>query len=128
MSKNLDVVKRCNEAALKKDFDTIKQVLHPNYTLKGPMMSINSADEFIAFMKDCPGECTFENVQFIEAGDKIVQTFDMVMTAPTPSRARVCSVMTLENGKIRSEEMFYDTKDMPQDSATSKPGKNTKAA
>jgi ketosteroid isomerase-like protein len=118
MTPNIDIVKRLNQACLSKDFDTVKSLLHPNYSLKDPMMSFNSPDEFIAFMKECPFECKMENVSFIAEGDKVVQMLDAVMTAPIAFRFRMCDVLTLENGKVRSEEVFYDPTQIPEEAKT----------
>lgn len=112
---NIDIVKRMNNAAQSKDFETVKSLLHPKYTLKDPMINFNSAQEFLEGMKDCPFTCSLENVDFITEGNKVVQTLDMVVTSPVSYRSRVCSVMTIEDGKIRSEEMFYDTAQIPKE-------------
>jgi ketosteroid isomerase-like protein len=115
MANNIDIVKRMNKAAEAKDFETVKTLLHPKYTLKDPMMKMNGAEEFLAAMKACPFTCHFENTSFVAEGDKVVQTLDVVMTAPVAYRQRMCSISMIEDGKIRSEEMFYDTAQIPKE-------------
>ena len=104
-----------NKAAETKDFETVKALLHPKYTLKDPMMEFNSPQEFLEFMKECPFDCRLENVSFVAEGNKVVQTLDAVMTAPISFRFRMCDIITIEDGKIRSEEVFYDTAQIPKE-------------
>jgi len=114
MASNIALVERLNKAAETKDFDTVKSLLHPDYTLKDPMMEFHSAKEALEFMKDCPFECKLENVEFVaESGDKVVQTLDAVMVAPVSFRFRMCDILTIEDGKVCSEEVFYDTAQIP---------------
>lgn len=115
MASNVEIVKKLYDACMNKDFETAKSLMHPNYTLKDPMMELNSAEEAIAMMKDCPSSWRLENVSFISEGNKVVGTFDSVSTEPVQSRMRMCSICTIEGGKVRSEEMFYDTAKVPQE-------------
>lgn len=115
MTNNIDIAKRMNKAAEAKDFETIKSLLHPQFTIKDPMMECNSPQEFLERMKECPGICHFENTSFVSEGNKVVQTLDMVTTAPVAFRLRMCSILTIEDGKIRSEEVFYDTAKIPKE-------------
>ncbi len=117
MTNNIDIVKRVNKAFETKDIEAAKALLHPKYTFKGPMMEANSPQELLEFMKMCPFSCQSENVSFVSEGNKVVQTFDWVSSAPVKFRMRMCDVMTIEDGKIRSEEMFYDTAKFPKEAA-----------
>lgn len=115
MARNVETVKKLYSACMSKDFETVRNLLHPEYTLKDSMMEINSADEFIEMMKSCPFECRIENVNFVSEGDKVVGTFDSVATAPVAYTMRMCSVIRMEDGKVRAEEMFYDTARIPRE-------------
>lgn len=111
---NVKIVKKLYDACMAKDFDTIKMLVHENYTLKDPLMQANGVDELIEMIKQCPSDGTIENLSFIAQNDKVVGVFDALQKNP-PSRMRMCSIVTLENKKIRSEEMFYDTAQIPKD-------------
>ncbi len=115
MTANVELVKRLNKAAESRDIEAVRSLLHPNYSLKDPMMELNSAEEFLQFMKDCPFTCHLENVKFLEDGDKVVQTLDAVMDAPVAFRFRMCDIVSIEDGRVRSEEVFYDTARMPKE-------------
>lgn len=115
MNDNIEIVKRMNKACETKDFKAVEALLHPKYTLKDPMMECKSPQEFLQFMKDCPATCHLENVSFVAEGNKVVETLDAVMTAPVPFRFRMCDILTIEDGKIRSEEVFYDTAKIPEE-------------
>src|SRR5688572_9832073 len=111
MTKNTEVIKRLFDACNKLDFETARTLVHDDYSLKDPMMELHGGDELIAMMKSCPGRA--ENITFISEGDKVVSLFDGVMEGQP--RMRMCSVTTIEDGKVKSEEMFYDTAKVPQE-------------
>jgi ketosteroid isomerase-like protein len=118
MNSNIDIVKRLNKACEARDFETAKSLLHSNYKLRMPGMQANSADEFLEQMQNCPGDAKMENITFImdeKDTGKVVQIFDMKATDPVPYSTRVCDVLTIENGKVRSEEVFFDSAEIPQE-------------
>ncbi len=126
---NIEIVERLNKAVELKDWDVVNELLHQHYKLKDPMMEFNNREEFMAFMKDCPFSCFLENITFVEDGDKVVQTFDAVMTDPIAYTMRMCDILTIEDGKVKSEEMFYDTAKIPEEvkALTQKPTKKKAA-
>jgi ketosteroid isomerase-like protein len=112
MTGNVDVVKKVFDACQKKDYEALRGLVHPDYTLKDPMMELHSADELIEMLKNCPGGGA-ENVTFVSEGDKVVSLFDGTMEGQP--KMRMCSVVTIVDGKVKSEEMFYDTAKVPQE-------------
>jgi len=128
MSANIDLVKKLNNACESKDFEKAKSLLHPEYTLKDPQMRLKGPQEFVEFMQNCPMDGSMKNASFIEAGDKVVQTLDCVMTKPTSFTFRMCDIVTIKDGKIFSEETFYDTGSFPKEVLeASKQAANTKS-
>ena len=112
MNANSEIVKKLFDACSKKDFETVRSLTHPGYSLKDPLMELHGADELIEMLKSCPGG-SVENLTLITEGDKVVSVFDG-LTEGQP-KMRMCSVITLADGKVKSEEMFYDTAKIPQD-------------
>jgi ketosteroid isomerase-like protein len=112
MNENSEIVKKMFDACNKKDFETVRALVHDDYTLKDPMMELHSADEMIEMMKSMPPGMA-ENITMIAEGDKVVSLFDGTMEAQP--KMRMCSVITMEGGKVKSEEMFYDTAKVPQE-------------
>lgn len=112
--RNIEIVKRLNLACEEKDFDTIRQLIHPQYRLKDPQMQLNGPDEFIAFMQDCPGG-RLENIRMFEDGDQVIQTLDCVIDTPRSYRMRMCEVLTIKDGKVIDDETFYDTAQVPEE-------------
>ncbi len=113
MTAPIDLVKQYVEACGSKDVDTMGSLLHDSFTFAGPCMSFNSKEEMLGFMSQCPFECKHENTTFISEGAKVVQIFDWVVTKPFELTTRMCEVMTVEDGKIRSAELFYDSAKFP---------------
>jgi len=105
-TKNLSVVKRLFDACNWKEYERIRELVHVDYKLRDPLITLRGPDALIDMIKACPGGWA-ENPVFIAEGDKVVTLFDCVMKGrPT---LRMCSVMTVVDGKVREEEMFYDT-------------------
>ena len=113
MTDNAKIARQMFDACMNKDFESAKKLLHPQYTLKDPMMKINGPDEMIEMMKNCPFESGMEDIKIVADGDTVVSTF--TMTSPNGPPLRMCSVARMENGQFRSEEMFYDTAQIPQE-------------
>ena len=127
---NIQAAKDLVAACMAKDFDTVRSLIDANYTLKDPMISLKGADELITMIEACPFECTMENTQYMDAGDQVILTADNVVSGPEKFTWRMCDIMTFKNGKVVSEEMFYDTKQFPDSILNATPGtaKKPKAA
>ncbi len=114
MTDNTKIVRQMFDACMNKDFETARKLFHPQYTLKDPMMTLNGPDEVIEMMKNCPGGNRIENITMIAEGNRVVTIFDNIGTKPENYNVWMCDIATIEGGKIRSEEMFYDTAAFPK--------------
>lgn len=115
MSANVDLVKRLVTACEAKDFDAVRNLLADDYRLKDPTMNIQGKEEMIAMLKSCPMDGSMKNAEYLDAGDRVVLTADCAMTQPKAFTWRVCDVVTIKNGKVAAEEMFYDTAQLPKE-------------
>lgn len=115
MSQALEVVKRVSEAWEKKDTKTYRSLLHNDYKFQGPMMEMCSADEAEAFAQNCPFSCSSENATYVAEGNKVVKIFDWIVTSPVKFQLRMVEFSVVEDGKIRSVELFYDTAKFPKE-------------
>ncbi len=115
MTDTIELVKSYNDAFQSKDIDTARNLIHPAFTFKGPMMEMDSPDEYFALMSKCPVACSHQNVNFVASGDKVVTTFDWVVTSPVEANLRMCEVLTIKDNKILKSELFYDTAKFPQE-------------
>lgn len=112
---NIEIVNKLDKAFREKDEATYADLLHPEYTFEGPMMRLNSKEEAVTFMKTCPFSFHNENSQYIVEGGKVIRLFDWVVTAPFEGRFRMAEYLFIENGKVRSTELFYDTAPFPKE-------------
>ena len=78
-------------------------------------MQMNSPKEAVEFLAQCPFKSKNQNVRFYEVGDTVVQTFDWVVEEPFKGTIRMCDVITLKDGKVISEELFYDSAKFPKE-------------
>lgn len=109
MSNNVEAVKKMAMAWDNKDEATLRSLLHDDYKGVCPDMEMNSADDCVAFMKECPFEGSSANLEIISEGDKVVQAFDWVVTAPFQATIPMIEVLYFESGKVKSSRMYYDT-------------------
>lgn len=115
MSQAIEMIKKLNQAFETKDKAVFGSLLHPKYTFRGPLMAMNSPEEAVEFLGNCPFKAKSENVQFHAAGDTVVQIFDWVVSEPFKGTIRMCDIITFKDGKIFAEELFYDSSKFPKE-------------
>lgn len=111
----VDIVKKLNTAFETKDQAALRSLLHPKYTFKGSLMALGSRDEAVEFLANCPFKAKSENVQLFVAGNTVTQLFDWVVKEPFQGTIRMCDVITLTDGQVLSEELFYDSAKFPKE-------------
>ena len=115
MSKLVDVAKQLNEAWQHKNEVTVRSCLHKDYSFKGPMMEIHSAEEAVAFMNECPFQATPENCEVYVQGQTLVHVFDWKVTAPFQETIPMVEVLEFEGEKVKRARLFFDTALFPED-------------
>lgn len=113
MGKNLDLVKKYNTALEKKDIATLEEVLHPSFVLKTPLLDM-TRPQLLHFTRNWPFQVTQQNHRFIEQGDTLVQIYDWTLVGPFPIQTRMCEVIDIEDLKISSSCLFYDSRVFPE--------------
>ena len=88
----------------------LRSLLSDNFTFNGAVMAADSSDSFVAAMKQMGMEGAPEGSQFIVDGNRVAHTFLYKMTAPAQVDAPMCEVVEIEQGKVRSSNLFYDSK------------------
>lgn len=122
MPSNLEIVKRLVAACEAKDMQAVRALVAENYTLKDPMMSLTGPDALIEMLESCPFDGSITHAEYLEAGDRVVMMADCTMTKPERFTWRMCDVLTVKNGKVVSEEMFYDSAQLPDAVKNAAPG------
>ncbi len=109
MSTLVDVAKKMTKAWEDKDEAAFRACLHDDYTFKGPMMEMNSANEAVEFMNSCSFECTSENCEVVVEGQTLVHIFDWKVTAPFQATIPMVEVMEFEGDKVKRARLFFDS-------------------
>ena len=109
MDKLIDVAKQMTDAWTRKDEAVFRSCLHPDYSFKGPMMEMKSANEAVEFMKRCPFESTSQNCEVVVEGNTLVHIFDWKVTAPFQAIIPMVEVMEFQNEKIKRSRLFFDS-------------------
>lgn len=114
MSQVLDIVHEYYQAIEVKDFEKVRSLIDDQYTFKGPFMQFNGADECIEQMKECSFEAQHEVVRTITDGKQVVLIFDWTCSKPFQGTFRMCEYLQVENGRILSAELIFDTANFPK--------------
>ena len=114
MNEPLELIQNYNASFADKNIDKVRTLLHDNFTFTGPMMQFGSPDEFANAMREFGFDCSNENVQFVSEDSIVVQVFDWVVTAPFKASIPMCEIFKIEEGKIFSSKLFFDTAKFPK--------------
>ena len=109
MSTLIDVAKRMTKAWEEKDESTFRACLHDEYTFKGPMMEMRSANEALECMRRCSFEFTNENCEVVVGGNTLVHIFDWKVTVPFQATIPMVEVMEFEGDKVKRARLFFDS-------------------
>ena len=109
MSRLIEVAKKMTEAWQRKDQVAFRACLHDDYTFKGPMMEMKSANEAVECMTRCAFESTSENCEVCVDGNTLVHVFDWKVTAPFRATIPMVEVMEFEGEKIKRSRLFFDS-------------------
>lgn len=101
------------EAFGRKNATALRDLLTPNFTFRGPLMSFDDPDSYVAAMAQLPFEAEVQDSRFIADGDRVAHVFTWRMTTPAKASIPMCEVLELEGGKVRSSELYYDSKLFP---------------
>ncbi len=109
MSTLTDVAKRLTKAWEDRDEAAFRACLHDDYSFKGPMMEMKSANEAVACMRRHAFEFTNTNCEVVVEGQTLVHMFDWNVTAPFQATIPMVEVMGFEGDKVKRARLFYDS-------------------
>ena len=109
MSTLTDVAKRMTKAWEDRDEAAFRACLHDDYSFKGPMMEMKSANEAVEFMRRCAFEFTNTNCEVVVEGKTLVHVFDWNVTAPFQATIPMVEVMEFEGDRVKRARLFYDS-------------------
>ena len=113
MTTAIETVRKYYEAFDKHDFQGARALLHDKFRFTGPMMQTNSPEEFFEKMQGF--NCEFKNrmLHLVESGNTVGALLDCSFTKPFSATIRMSEWFAVENGKILSSDVIYDTRQMP---------------
>lgn len=115
MTDTVALAKKYYQAFAAKDKTTIRALLAKNFHFKGPMMETTGVEEMVGCMDSCPMVGGPQNMTFVAEGNRVVQIFDWVVTAPFSASIPMCEILEIENGQVKSSRLFYDTASFPKE-------------
>jgi len=108
-----ELAKQAHNAWDTKNEASMRALLHDDYHFKGPTQELKGSDACIDCMMNFPFEGRNENVQMISEGNKVVCISDWVVTSPFSQTIPMVMVMEFQEGKLKNENLFFDTAKFP---------------
>lgn len=110
----IDVVKQFFEAIGRKDISGMSELMHEDYHFTGPAMQIQGKVQMELMMKTFPFVAEDEDVELRGEGDVVVRKLNWHVRKPFEAVIPMCEWMVVEEGKIRSSNLYYDTGKFPE--------------
>lgn len=111
--KPIDIAKSYYAAFDAHDLAKVRALMTDDFRFEGPIMTANSPEELFDGMKTF--QCEFKNhlKHMAETRNTVATLFDCVFSKPFQATIRMSEWLTIEEGKIRSAVLVYDTSKMP---------------
>lgn len=107
-SKAHEIVDAYFAAMGKKDFDTIRTLVHDDVTFKGALGTTNGADDYVGGLRQTLANMRAVKRHVISAeGENVFQVYDLVMSEPDVSLP-VAQWLRVRDGKIAALQVFFD--------------------
>ncbi len=110
----IDVVTAYTDAFDCKDMEKAKSVLDTDFHFDGPLMKAESRDEFFAQLANFDLEYQTKEHRVISQGTSVARIFDFAITSPVRATVPMVEWFEVENDKIQSSRLFYDTAIFPK--------------
>ncbi len=110
MSNARDVVDQYFSALKKKDFDTMRPLLHDDITFVGPLGTTDGVDEYIESLKRVTASMTgLERQALFAAGEDVCQIYHMTLAMPAAT-LRVAQWLKVREGRIAAVRLYFDAR------------------
>ncbi len=111
---NTEILQRYYAAMEAHDWSTKRSLMCDDLRFRGPLMQTNTADEFLAGIKQFDCQVRFEDVEMIESGDLVMSFFTFNVTRPFEGKFRMAERVQFRQGKVQSSELLYDARAFPE--------------
>jgi ketosteroid isomerase-like protein len=113
MAQPSEIVTRYYQAFDRHDFSGARALMHDHFRFQGPMMEASSPEELFGQMQAF--ECEFQNriLHLAESGNTVGALVECGFTKPFTATIRMSEWFVVEDGKIASSTLIYDTRQMP---------------
>ncbi|MCU7922297.1 MAG: nuclear transport factor 2 family protein [Candidatus Thiodiazotropha sp. (ex Dulcina madagascariensis)] len=111
----IDVVKQYFEAFIRKDIPGMSRLIHDDYHFTGPAMEVQGKTQMEQVMEAFPFIAEDKDVELSGNGNVVVRRLNWHVKAPFEAVIPMCEWLVVENGKIRSSNLYYDTAKFPEE-------------
>lgn len=111
MGQALDLVNRFYATTDAHDVDGIAEYVAEDVRFVGPLMTTDTADAYVEINRQLLGHHAATRMLYqFESGDAVCSVYELDMVAPdgTTFTAEMADVITVTDGKIVSQRVYYD--------------------
>jgi hypothetical protein len=114
---NIETVKKYYGAFDRHDLQSVEAMLHEGFRFTGPLMQASGRQDFLDKMRTF--DCAFKTrpLHIVESGNTVGVLLECSFTKPFSATIRMSEWFAVENGKIVSSDVVYDTRQMPMAAA-----------
>lgn len=108
-----ELVRDYYQACATHDFERVRALLEPGFRFRGPLMSANGREEFLAQM--AAFDCSFrsELLHVAEVNGTVAVLSECTFTRPFTATVRMAEWLTVREGRIAASELLYDSRSLP---------------
>lgn len=111
----IDVVKQYFEAFGRKNIPGMSKLMHEDYHFMGPTMEVQGRAQMEQVMKELPFVADDEDVELTENVNVVVRKLNWHVREPFEAVIPMCEWLVVEEGRIRSSNLYYDTGKFPEE-------------
>lgn len=105
-----DLVDRYFTALTSQDFTTLRTLLHDDLTFKGPLATLNTANDYLHGLEHVTARMTGAERRIVfAAGEDVCQVYDVTFASPAVT-VPVAEWLQVRDGRIAAIQMFLDAR------------------
>ena len=109
-----EIVNRYFNAQARKDFDTIRTLVHDDVKFFGVLGTTDGVDDYIEGLEQTTAEMTkLERQVICVDGDEVCQVYEMTLAKPKVTLT-VAQWLTVRDGKIATARVYFDPRPLMQ--------------
>jgi hypothetical protein len=110
---NAETVRRYYGAFDRHDLQSVEALLHEGFRFTGPLMQTSGRQDFLEKMRSFDCEFKTRPLHIVESGNTVGVLLECSFSKPFSATIRMSEWFVVDNDRIVSSDVVYDTRQMP---------------